>query len=260
MAPGAKWFAARGLGEQGGTDGMLLSSLQYMAAPKVPTPGVSPGVRRNLHMGADVVSNSWGSDNGLSMSYANALHNMAAMGIVNVFAAGNHGEGGNPGTIGSPASSPDILTVGATDVHDKPAEFSSRGPNPLPSPTGDPSPAFAAPGVNDFSSVPGGKFESGWDGTSMATPLVAGNVTLIEQAAKQATGRMFDVNAVRDVLKAIAQDVGPKGPDTATGYGIPAIPKNLNSIVVQVAKARGLMPATPPKAAGRAAGKPKSGS
>jgi bacillopeptidase F len=249
VAPDATWFAARGLGEQGGTDGMLLKSFQFMAAPRVPTPGVSPGTRRDLSLGADVNNNSWGSDDGLSTSYLSALRNMAAMGIVNVFAAGN--DGGGNGSLGSPASSPYVISVAATDRKDKVADFSSRGPNPLPAIDGEPAPFVGAPGVDIRSSVPGGGYESGWQGTSMATPAITGLVALAQQAALEETGHELDVVAMKDVLKAAAQDVGPKGVDTGTGYGIPTA-DNLRKIVLDVATARGLVDA---KAGAKAATK-----
>lgn len=240
MAPNAKFIAARGLGEKGGTDGMLLRSFQFMAAPRVPTPGTSPGSRRDLTLGVDLINNSWGSTDGLSTSYMNALRNMAAMGIVNIFSAGNDGQGGKAGSLGSPASSPDVISVAATDRKDKIAEFSSRGPNPLPSPDGEPSPFVSAPGVDIYSTIPGGRFETGWQGTSMSGPAVAGLSTLILDVAQQETGAKFDVYSVKAVLKKLAEDIGAKGVDDVTGYGIPTA-ENLRSVVKQVAIDRGLM-------------------
>lgn len=234
VAPDAKLVAARGLGPDGGTDGMLLSSFQNMVAPRLPTPGRSPGSQRVVTLGPDVINNSWGSDDGGSISYLNALRNMAAMGIVNVFAAGNDGGAGR-GTIGSPASSPYTITVGATDREDQPADFSSQGPNPLPNGSTDPVPFVAAPGTDIRSTIPGGTIETGWQGTSMATPAVTGVIALAQQAALEETGRMFDVNAMKEVLKRAAQDVAAKGPDDATGYGIP-VAGDLRKIVTAVAK------------------------
>jgi bacillopeptidase F len=179
----------------------------------------------------------------------NALRNMDAMGIVNVFAAGNDGEAG-AGTIGSPASSPHIITVGATDKDDNPASFSSRGPNPLPVEGGsEPVPFVAAPGTEIRSSIPGGTLEAGWQGTSMATPLVTSIVALAQQAALEETGRMFDTRAMKEVLKRAAQDVAEKGPDDATGYGIP-VADNLREVVKDVAKDLGLVEKKPSKSKG----------
>jgi hypothetical protein len=73
----------------------------------------------------------------------------------------------------------------------------------------------------------------------MASPAATGFITLAQQAAVEETGYKFDVFAMKDVLKQAAQDVGPKGPDDATGYGVP-VADNLRKIVRAVAKERGL--------------------
>ncbi|MCW2961362.1 MAG: serine protease [Thermoleophilia bacterium] len=238
VAPDAKLVAARGLGEQGGTDGMLLSSFQNMVAPRVPTPGSRPGSVRVVTAGPDIINNSWGSDDGTSISYMNALRNMDAMGIINVFAAGNDGEAGR-GTIGSPGSNPHIITVGAMDRKDKIATFSSRGPNPLPSENGDPVPFIAMPGVDIRSTIPGGELEAGWNGTSMAAPAGSGVMALIQQAAQEATGRKFDTTAMKEVLRRAAQDLGKPGIDDEFGHGV-VVADNLREVVAGVAKDLGL--------------------
>ncbi len=248
-APDAKWVAARGLGPDGGSDGMLLSSFQNIVAPRMPTPGNNPATKRVIALGPDIINNSWGSADGTSVSYMNALRNMDAMGIINVFAAGNDGESG-AGTIGSPASNPHIITVGATDRDDKPASFSSRGPNPLPVEGGaEPVPFISMPGVDIRSSVPGGGVETGWQGTSMATPLATAVIADAQQAALEETGRMFDTRAMKEVLKRSAQDVGEPGPDDATGYGI-VVADNLRATVRAVANDLGLIAQPPLPAAG----------
>ncbi len=232
-APNAKFVAARGLGPDGGTDGMLLSSFQNMVAPRI-------NGARQVKFGPDIINNSWGSDDGTSVSYMHALRNMDAMGIINVFAAGNDGESGR-GTIGSPGSSPHIITVGATDRTDAPATFSSRGPNPLPVQGGEPVPFISMPGTEIRSTVPGGGYEA-MQGTSMAAPLATSVIALAQEAAVQETGRMFDTRAMKEVLKRAAVDVAEKGPDDATGYGIP-VASDLRKHVVAVAKELDLMPA-----------------
>ena len=64
---------------------------------------------------------------------------------------------------------------------------------------------------------------------------------IAQQAAKEVTGKPFDINAMKDVLKRIAQDVDIKGVDDNTGYGIPTIPDNFRAVIKQVAIDRGLM-------------------
>lgn len=174
-----------------------------------------------------------------------ALRNMDAMGMINVFAAGNDGVAGK-GTIGSPGSSPHIITVGATDRTDEPASFSSRGPNPLPTEGGEPVPFISMPGTEIRSTMPGGGYAE-LQGTSMAAPLATSLIALAQEAAVQETGRMFDTRAMKEVLKRAAVDVAEKGPDDATGYGIP-VATDLRKHVVAVAKELGLdKPAKAPK-------------
>jgi len=247
VAPDVKFVAARGLGPQGGSDGMLLSAFQSMVAPKV----ASAGGKRVVALGPDIINNSWGSTDGTSVSYMHALRNMDAMGIVNFFAAGNDGEAGR-GTIGSPGSNPHIITVGATDRNDKPTSFSSRGPNPLPVENGEPVPFIAMPGADIRSTVPGGGFAT-MSGTSMATPAAVGVAALIDQAAEELTGRKFDTTAMKEVLKRAAKDLETPGPDDATGYGI-VTADGLRPIVAAVAKDLGLMP----PAANKPAKEPKA--
>ncbi len=107
-----------------------------------------------------------------------ALDAAAAAGVVPVVAAGNDFEEFGRGSVGSPGSATDAITVGATTSGTTPAmaDFSSAGPTPISLRL---KPDVVAPGTSILSSQPGGWGLS--SGTSMATPHVAGAVALLLQ-------------------------------------------------------------------------------
>ncbi|MGZ4333432.1 MAG: S8 family peptidase, partial [Gaiellaceae bacterium] len=113
-----------------------------------------------------------------------ALDNAAAAGVVPVVAAGNDFGAAGAGSVGSPANAPAAITVAASTMGngdgtrpDHIADFSSGGPTPVSLLL---KPDVTAPGVDVLSAVPAHDFEP-LDGTSMATPHVAGGAALLLQ-------------------------------------------------------------------------------
>lgn len=165
VAPGAKWIAVKAFTPAGGTDADLLEAGQWIIAPTDaqgnPHPEKAP----------DVVNNSWGGGPGIDDWYRQMVQNWRAAEIFPEFSAGNTTltNPGGPGSVANPANYPESFATGAIDINNKLASFSLRGPSPY---GGIMKPEISAPGVNIRSSVPGGNYEGGWNGTSMAGPHV----------------------------------------------------------------------------------------
>lgn len=145
-------------------------------------------------------------------------------GVVMCIAAGNEGTtAGAPFNLRTPGDVPAALTVGATNFDGERASFSSVGPVAwdtvpgyfdYPYPPGCMKPDIAAPGDSIPSVVIGGEYEY-WDGTSMASPHIAGAAALILQLDSSLVH--FDVVAI---IESSAVDLGPVGKDSAYGAGL----------------------------------------
>jgi thermitase len=119
--------------------------------------------------GANVMSASWGGG-GADPELEAAIKRAGDKGILFVAAAGND-TSDNDKQPSYPASIKldNIISVAATDEKDGLAGFSNWGATSV---------HVAAPGVNIYSSVLGGKYAS-YSGTSMATPHVSGVVAMM---------------------------------------------------------------------------------
>src|SRR5262249_45258369 len=100
---------------------------------------------------------------------------LRARGVLPIFAVGNEGVGSSR----SPGNYPEALSVGMMGEDKKVDVWSSsrrfdRANDPVV-------PDLVAPGVNVISAMPGGDYQS-MDGSSMATPHVAGLAALLMQA------------------------------------------------------------------------------
>ncbi|MEV0093215.1 S8 family serine peptidase [Streptomyces sp. NPDC050738] len=195
VAPNAKWIAAKGCSTGECFEDDLLAAGQWILAPtdhngQNPRPDLAP----------NIVNNSWGNTGGTEPFYEDILTAWNSAGIFEAFAAGNSGNGATCGTTDPPGAQSDSYGVGAYDANGKIASFSGFGPSRI---DGSTEPNITAPGVNVQSTWPGSSYNTE-NGTSMATPHVAGAVALLWSAAPSLIG---DIDATRALLDAGALDV-----------------------------------------------------
>ncbi|WP_406424179.1 S8 family serine peptidase [Streptomyces sp. NBC_00873] len=195
-----------------------------------PESGVIAGMEWAVAEGADVVSMSLGSpvasDGTDPLSQAvNEL--TASSGALFVIASGN--EGSDKSTVGSPGAADAALTVGAVSKSELLAGFSSRGPR-----KGDfaVKPEITAPGVGIVAARAAGtsmgrpvdaNYTSA-NGTSMATPHVAGAAAILAQRHPDWTA---------DRLKQVLVSTAKQGSYTAyqQGGGRVDVPKAIDATV-----------------------------
>ncbi len=215
VAPDAEWISAAVI-DQGQTLSKTISDI-LAAFQWAVDPDGDPSTVDDM---PDVILNSWGVPTTIfepcDATFAQAIDNVEAAGIVTIFAAGN--EGPNPKSLRLPANSAisplNTIAVGAIDdATNVIADFSSRGPSSC-----DDSkikPELVAPGVSVYSCTKGGGYILK-SGTSMAAPLIAGLVTLLRQYNPEAT-----VDEIKNAIIQSARDLGAIGEDNTYGYGLP---------------------------------------
>ena len=145
------------------------------------SPEIVAGIEAAVRDGMNVINLSLGEPDMTPSRdiVVQALNGAAKAGVVPVVAAGNEFDSLGYGTIDSPGSAARAITVGAATKSGAMAIFSSSGPTPYSLSL---KPDVTAPGVSILSSVP--KRFGTWrefDGTSMATPHVAGGAALLLQ-------------------------------------------------------------------------------
>ncbi len=218
VAPGARLMSGRVLPSGSGTTPQIIAGMQWALDPydHAGNPAGEP---------ARVVNMSFSpASGGVIDAMVQPLRNMVAAGVLPVAAAGNCGEGchGGPGDI------PEALTVGATDVADDVAAFSSGATvttaefqqPPADWPHSWVVPDVSAPGVDIYSSSSnafGGVVYARNNGTSMAAPHVAGVAALMLSADPTLT-----VAQLTDALRATTSfddRYGLARPNTRYGQG-----------------------------------------
>jgi len=160
---------------------------------------VASGVRWAADHGARIINMSLTSSSN-SAPLDQACQYAAQAGVVIVVASGNEGHQ----AIGFPAALSQCIAVGASSMDSRLATFSNYGPEQ----------EVVAPGTTILSCVPGGAYGQA-DGTSMASPQVAGVAALV-----LARNWGLSDGDVRAILDASAIDMGVAGRDIQYGYGL----------------------------------------
>lgn len=135
------------------------------------TSDIVSGLEWSVDNDMRIINMSLGSEDD-SISVGRAINNTYNAGILIVSAAGNSGNViGKGDNIDFPARYNSVISVGATDINDKRASFSSTGPTL----------ELSAPGDHILSTLNGNKYGS-LSGTSMSCPHVSGVAALIMSA------------------------------------------------------------------------------
>ena len=146
----------------------------------------------------------------------------ASRGMICINAAGNNG--GGTCTLGIPGDAEHILTIGAVNGYGNRADFSSVGPTydgrikPDVMAMGEGS--YVASGYSAWE----GEYYNG-NGTSFATPILAGAVACLRQARPYAS-----VQEICDAIRACSDRVDT--PDSYYGYGVPDLSMALGMLSV----------------------------
>ena len=225
VAPGAQWIGCVNLDRNLGNPAVYLKCMQFLLAP---FPQIGDAFHGDPSRGANVLNNSWGCptiegcDPNVFKPAADALR---AAGIFVVVSTGN--DGPNCSTVTDPLSLySSVFSVGAVDSTQRIAYFSSRGPV-LADGSGRVKPDIVAPGVDVFSSLPGGTYGTE-SGTSMAGPHLVGVVALLWSANPALIG---DIDRTDQILIQTARPRREQGyasdcsaimaiPNNTYGYGL----------------------------------------
>jgi serine protease len=189
------------------------------------------GIHYAVDNGAKVINLSIGGTDPSSIE-RDALQYAADHGVFVAIAMGNDGDTGNPTEYPSsyaPAID-GVMSVSAVGKNSDIAYYSSTGPyNEIAAPGGDDrvgggdddgfiwqvtllfddqDPAIIRPRFDRY-------VEVGYEGTSMATPHVAGLAALL-----MSQGSLRNPKTIEAMIKATAKDLGPPGKDATYGFGL----------------------------------------
>lgn len=216
VAWNAKIMPLRVLGVGGGTDYDITQAMRYAARLSNDSGNLPP--RR-----ADVINMSLGGD-GSSSSTQLAINDVRAAGVIIVAAAGNDASN----SLSYPAAYNGVVSVSAIDTQKHLAPYSNFGNSvDVAAPGGDTSVDRNGDGYADgiLSTLASGSAANHnlaytyqmYQGTSMATPHVAGVAALMKATNPSLTPDQFDTLLANGKL---TEDIGNPGKDDQFGYGL----------------------------------------
>lgn len=206
----ASLAAGRGSGPASGVIGaapaasILSISLAFGPGERSGDDQIAEGVRWAVDNGADVISLSL-TRNQLDWpeSWDEAFLHAERNDVVIVAAAGNRGNGTEQ--VPAPATMPGVLAVGGVDRAARASDLASSQGITI---------GVMAPSEGLIGAIPGGG-HSTWQGTSGATPIVAGIVALVRAAHPD-----LDAAGVINRVLATARPATASVPDPLYGYGL----------------------------------------
>jgi subtilisin family serine protease len=210
-----------GIGVAGMARGARLMPVRIFVGGYTRDSWAADGIHWAVTHGADILSNSWGgglpSDAITGAIEAAVSEGREGRGAIVAFAAGNS----NSETVSYPASLPATLAVGALSPCDQRKSYTScDGEFWWGSNYGE-GLGVIAPGVLQYSAdIAGeagyqpGDYLSNFNGTSSATPIVAGVAALLLGISPALSG-----HTVGNLIQQSAVDLGPPGWDAETGHG-----------------------------------------
>jgi len=165
---------------------------------------IAAGIRYAVDHGARVLNLSLGGTVDTQVE-RDAIAYAISQGAVVVAAMGNAFQSGNPTSF--PAAYPDVVAVGAINQADQRANFSQTGPHI----------DVVAPGVGVLSTV----WDNGYatmQGTSMASPHVAGVAALIMSCNSNLTGPQV-ADIIRQTARPLRDNPADPVPNDSYGFG-----------------------------------------
>lgn len=183
---------------------ILTISLAFGAGERSGDDQIAEGVRWAVDNGADIISLSL-TRNQIAWpeSWDEAFLHAEENDVVVIAAAGNRGSGTDQ--VSAPATMPGVLAVGGIDRSGRASTGASTEGITI---------GVMAPSERLVGAVPGGGHSS-WQGTSGATPIVAGIAALVRAAHPE-----LDAAGVVNRIISTARPVTSVVPDPDYGYGI----------------------------------------